>query len=1037
MSTPQQPSATTQSSQRPQPSGQTASSGGNSSGQPPHNGGRNNQGQQQIPQGPQGGQGGNQGHTYSRRGRGSGQYGNNRSRGGQNGHHNSHSGHNNHNNGGHTGHHRMASNDGQAPFQRGHRNTGSGYFDPSGGMPPFSAYPGQYVPLAPNLMPYQMMPMGSGVPPSPGVVPMAPVMSPQAAHLSPHMQFNRPALVPQHAPIARAPVRLTNAQGEEISLTAIAHTHSPRVGHAQTFEPAYGSPAVSKAQVPSPGPVTASPTVQPKKAEPVSGAAKTLQELIAQKLKAEIAAKSKGEPNSVSEPASKVEVAGDKAEPKAKAKVETKAETKVETKAEPKVETKVEPKAEPQVESNVEPKTEANVEHKTESKVEPKVEPKAEPKVEPKAEPKVEAKVEPKVEAKVEAKVEPKVEAKVEPKAEPKVEPKVEAKVEAKVEPKAEPKAEPVIEADTKVEPKVEQESTLEEKVECEPTDEPSVKDDDVSPHSSPKLSASEPKESQEEPKEEAKEEAKDDAEDEAFVERLGTAERLPVEKVATFSYPAPIVNSAASNKTYRYDIAFLRNFATAVPVMFTDLRKRVEIDVGRGPGGRAMSQRGARQGSHAGFGSMREGRMSRNSSTTNFGSRSGRQGSRRKDRGSNRHDHKDDKPAVPVEPLKRSENAWQPRFSQTKAEDAASENQLMSQEEVARKVKSLLNKMTLENFERISKQVYEIAEQSKYEDDGETLRHVIELTLAKAVDEPHWSAMYAAFCLQSFTISEDITDKASMHTDENGNAVPVGGPRLFRRYLLTRCQTEFEKGWTSKIPVGEDGQQAGVMSDEYYTAVKAKRHGLGIIRFIGELYKVGFLSPRIIVRCFVKLVNEEPNEDIVESMCKLVITVAQRMEKDGSGSAIDNAMKKLAEWKNTQGFPARLRFMIMDVEDTRRKGWKSKDADKGPKTISQIHTDIAKEQRAAEEEKARSQRGNRQNTLGRDRGNHDPREDRRERDERRERDREQRQARLAQQTKDSIDREQSMSGRRQSAVPAEPIKAEPKINRFSALGDD
>ena len=60
----------------------------------------------------------------------------------------------------------------------------------------------------------------------------------------------------------------------------------------------------------------------------------------------------------------------------------------------------------------------------------------------------------------------------------------------------------------------------------------------------------------------------------------------------------------------------------------------------------------------------------------------------------------------------------------------------------VQRKVKAALNKMTPENFDRISDQILEIAAQSVKETDGRTLRQVIQLTFEKATDEAHWACL-------------------------------------------------------------------------------------------------------------------------------------------------------------------------------------------------------------------------------------------------------------------------------------------------------
>lgn len=108
------------------------------------------------------------------------------------------------------------------------------------------------------------------------------------------------------------------------------------------------------------------------------------------------------------------------------------------------------------------------------------------------------------------------------------------------------------------------------------------------------------------------------------------------------------------------------------------------------------------------------------------------------------------------------------------------------------------------------------------------------------------------------------------------GQPPPAGGS-LFRKYLLNRCQEDYEKGWSERQrtanaaasqaeedraklesneaskadaeKAAESGQstkaepkEAEILSDEYYAAQKAKRRGLGLVRFIGELYKLNML---------------------------------------------------------------------------------------------------------------------------------------------------------------------------------------------------
>lgn len=67
----------------------------------------------------------------------------------------------------------------------------------------------------------------------------------------------------------------------------------------------------------------------------------------------------------------------------------------------------------------------------------------------------------------------------------------------------------------------------------------------------------------------------------------------------------------------------------------------------------------------------------------------------------------------------------------------------------VDKKVRSLLNKLTMKKLEFISNQIIAWANRSKNEKDGHTLIRVIGLVFEKATDEASLSEMYTRLCLK------------------------------------------------------------------------------------------------------------------------------------------------------------------------------------------------------------------------------------------------------------------------------------------------
>jgi translation initiation factor 4G len=347
-----------------------------------------------------------------------------------------------------------------------------------------------------------------------------------------------------------------------------------------------------------------------------------------------------------------------------------------------------------------------------------------------------------------------------------------------------------------------------------------------------------------------------------------------------------------------------------------------------------------------------------------------GRGGSKRDDRTRSRREDADSASKMPltagqaVAPLDKSTSGWKPSSivggTSGPAQPDPSGTALMAPDMVQRKVKAALNKMTPEKFEKISDQILEIAAQSKHETDGRTLRQVIQLTFEKACDEAHWAGMYAQFCHKMLTtMSPDIRDDTIK--DKAGNPVIGGG--LFRKYLLNRCQEEFERGWQANLPDKPEGesQEAALLSDEYYIAAAAKRRGLGLIQFIGQLYKLRMLTVRIMHECVLKLLNFEgdPDEAAIENLTTLLKAIGHTMDQEEQGrpciamyfGRINNVLENAA-------LASRPRFMLLDLVDLRKAGWRGKDANKGPKTIQEIHADAEAAAAKAEAERQRTSRG-------------------------------------------------------------------------------
>jgi translation initiation factor 4G len=272
-----------------------------------------------------------------------------------------------------------------------------------------------------------------------------------------------------------------------------------------------------------------------------------------------------------------------------------------------------------------------------------------------------------------------------------------------------------------------------------------------------------------------------------------------------------------------------------------------------------------------------------------------------------------------PVAPLSQSANAWSAkRQGPIDAE---------SPEFVDRKAKGLLNRLTMERFDSISDQIIAWANKSEKEKDGRTLNQVIRLVFEKATDEAPWSEMYARLCRK-------MMDLISLRVQDDGiktqEGKPIAGGLLFRKYLLNRCQEDFERGRVAKETTAAaaatkalEGQAAAhgtggkeevaLYSEEYYAAQKAKRRGLGLIKFIGELFKLQMLTERIMHECIKKLLGnvENPEEEEIESLCKLLTTVGAILDTPKARGHMDVYFSRMKELTKSPYASSRMQVML------------------------------------------------------------------------------------------------------------------------------
>ncbi|KAJ8391176.1 hypothetical protein AAFF_G00096050 [Aldrovandia affinis] len=287
---------------------------------------------------------------------------------------------------------------------------------------------------------------------------------------------------------------------------------------------------------------------------------------------------------------------------------------------------------------------------------------------------------------------------------------------------------------------------------------------------------------------------------------------------------------------------------------------------------------------------------------------------------------------------LKKAEHAWKPGL---KREAPADDPGTQSTQDLFRKVRSILNKLTPQMFQQLMKQVTDLTI-----DTEERLKGVIDLVFEKAIDEPSFSVAYSNMCRCLATLKVPMADKPNTTVN-------------FRKLLLNRCQKEFERDKVDDVvferkqreldAAGSSSERERLQQELKEAKDMARRRSIGNIKFIGELFKLKMLTEAIMHDCVVKLLKNH-DEESLECLCRLLTTIGKDLDFQKAKPRMDQYFTQMEKIVKERKTSSRIRFMLQDVIDLRLHNWVSRRADQGPKTIEQIH----KEAKIEEQEEQR-----------------------------------------------------------------------------------
>lgn len=290
--------------------------------------------------------------------------------------------------------------------------------------------------------------------------------------------------------------------------------------------------------------------------------------------------------------------------------------------------------------------------------------------------------------------------------------------------------------------------------------------------------------------------------------------------------------------------------------------------------------------------------------------------------------------------------------------------------EEIFRKVRGLLNKLTPEKFDKLSIEFCNLTIKSP-----KVLKGIILLILDKALNEPAYSALYAQLCqrLDKFVpnFEHTLTKNGTIETTlinqnyyqqqtNNNNNQPASQISTFRKLLLTICQHEFDNRSnycyiTAKEDEKLDEEERKAAIE--YAKQTAKKKMLGNVKFIGELGKLDLLSEAILHKCIKTLLEKKKEEkysemsDDLECLCKMMPTIGKKLDQGEAVKLMDQYFERMKKLRSISvvsqsggsnskdGLPQRIKFLLQDCIDLRSNNWipRQSQLDQAPKTMNEV----------------------------------------------------------------------------------------------------
>jgi len=245
------------------------------------------------------------------------------------------------------------------------------------------------------------------------------------------------------------------------------------------------------------------------------------------------------------------------------------------------------------------------------------------------------------------------------------------------------------------------------------------------------------------------------------------------------------------------------------------------------------------------------------------------------------------------------------------------------------RKANAILNKLTIDKFESLSKQFFDLVSEACT--DCQRAQIIVRLIFDKVVYQKHFADMYTLLCSR---FNSRFTEFPMEQIDPETGAVTVK-KYSFRHILLSQCQREFVAG--IKELTAEDVPDPAEREEK---KILQKSRWLGNTIFIGKLYMQNLIHESIIIKC-IDILWSNPQDEDYEAVCSLLATVGKKIDASPSENikkAMTGTFDRIVKTIHENKVIPRIRFALMDLVELRTNMWVPRRMKESAKALSEIH---------------------------------------------------------------------------------------------------